>query len=188
MFLREYIKKLNQDLQGLISGIKVFGIAQPVTRPGEGDTEELLPGEVDQDGEITYVGIDDVDPVRIYHRIAGLLVTRATNQGYGEAESDVVNTYQMAMIVYINHKKTKLYPEELFLYLQANIPDAIKSEPYKNIKVRIANVITNSQVVYRAEYGASTYKLPAEQSLFQVNYTIETRFKKDCFVKCPTDC
>lgn len=188
MFLREFIKKLNQDLQGLVTGIKVFGIAQPVIRTNSSGEDELIPGVVDRDGEITYVGIDDVDPVRIYHRIAGMQVTRSTAQGHGDAESDVINIYQMAMIVYINHKRTKLLPEELFLYLQANMPDGIKSSPYKEIRVRIANVITNSQVVFRAEYGASEYKLPAEQSLFQVNYTIETRFKKDCFEKCPTDC
>lgn len=188
MFLREFIKKLNQDLSGLVPGIKVFGIAQPVIRTNSSEEDELIPGVVERDGEITYVGIDDVDPVRIYHRLAGIQVTRSTDKGYGEIQSDVINTYQMVMIVYINHKRTKLLPEELFLYVQANIPDGIKSPPYKEIKVRIANVITNSQVVYRAEYGASEYKLPAEQSLFQVNYTIETRFKKDCFEKCPTDC
>lgn len=188
MFLREFIKKLNEKFTGVVSGIKVFGIAQPVIRTGSVDSEELLPGVVDLNGEITYVGIDDIDPVRIYHRIAGMQVTRSAAQGHGDAESDVINIYQMALIVYINHKRTKLLPEELFLYLQANMPDGIKSEPYKEIRVRIANVITNSQVVFRAEYGASEYKLPAEQSLFQVNYTIETKFKKACFEKCPTDC
>lgn len=184
MLLRNYISQINKNFSGLIPGIKVYGLAQSVIRETSSG-EELLPGIVDQDGEITYVGLDDEDPVRLYHRLAGLTTGRITGQGYGDNHNDIVNTYQMVIICYINHKRSKLFPEELFLYLQANIPDALKVEPYKTITIKTGNVIFNSQLVFRAEYAGSDFKLPAEHSLFQINYTIETVFKKNCFEKCP---
>lgn len=188
MLLREFINKINQEFEKMVPGIKTFGLAQSVVRT-VGSEEELLPGVVGKDGEVTYVGIDDVDPVRIYHRVAGLNTTRVTNrQGFGDALGDLVNTYQMAMIVFVNNKATKLYPEELFLYLQSNIPDGLKIEPYKTVFIRTTNVILNSQVVFRAEYAGTAFRLPEQLSLFQINYVIESTFKKECFAKCPEDC
>lgn len=188
MLLREFIKKINQEFEKLVPGIKTFGLAQSIVRT-VGSEEELLPGVAGKDGEIVYVGIDADDPVRIYHRVAGLSTTRATNrQGYGESFGDIINTYQMVMIVFLNNKATKLYPEELFLYLQSNIPDGLKVEPYKTVFIRTTNVILNSQVVFRAEYSGTAFKLPEHLSLFQINYVIESTFKKECFAKCPEDC
>lgn len=187
MLLREFIKKINQEFEKLVPGIQTFGLAQAIVRK-VGDEEDMLPGVVGKDGEISYVGIDDVDKVRIYHRVAGLTTTRKTAQGYGEDLSDIINTYQMAMIVFLNNKATKLYPEELFLYLQSNIPDGLKVEPYKTVFIRTTNVILNSQVVFRAEYAGTAFKLPEHMSLLQINYVIESTFKKGCFAKCPEDC
>lgn len=190
MLLRDFVDKINvffaEALKGAIPDLKTFGIAQSIIRTA-GSEQEMLPGVVDKGtGEITYVGIDDTDAVRIYHRNPGLNVTRsATNRGVGDEYPDLVNTYQMAMIVFVDHKKAKMYPEELFLYLQANFPDALKSKPYKTITVNIGNIILNSQLVFRAEYAGAKFELPADKSLFQVNYTIQTTFSKKCFEKCP---
>lgn len=188
MLLREFIKEINQAFEKLIPGMQTFGLAQSIVRT-VGNDEELLPGMVDEKGEVTYVGIDDVDKVRIYHRAAGLATARVTGrQGFGEDLSDIINTYQMAMIVFLNIKGTKLYPEELFLYLQSNIPDQLPISPYKTVFIRTTNVILNSQVVFRAEYAGTAFKLPEHMSLFQINYVIESTFKKECFAKCPEDC
>lgn len=188
MLLRKFIEDLNKKFEGVIEGTKTYGLTQSIIRTA-GSEQEMLPGVVDRDGEITYVGIDDIYPVIIYHRNAGLTTSRVTQrQGFGDEYSDVVNTYQMAMIIFIDHKKTKLYPEELFLFLQSNMPDALKSEPYKQITIRTTNVILNSQLVFQAEYAGTKFTLPAEKSLFQINYTIESIFKKECFAKCPDNC
>lgn len=187
MLLRDFINKINEDFKGLIPDMKVYGLAQSVIRTRRSE-EELLPAVIGKDGEMTYVGIDDVDAVRIYHRMAGITTRLSTVKGTGDDHNAIVNTYQMVMIVYIDHKRSKLFPEELFLYLQANMPDGIKSPPYSLINVRTTSVITNSQLVFRAEYGGTEFKLPAEKSLFQINYTIEVTHKKGCFSKCPSDC
>lgn len=188
MLLRSLIEKINAAFQGVIPGIKTFGLAQSIVRKTREEEEEKLPGVVDLNGEVEYVGIDDVDPIRLYHRVSGISTGRSTRQGVGDSLSDIMNTYQMSMIVFVNNKRTKLFPEEVFLFLQSNIPDAVKSDPYKLIFIRTTNVILNSQLVFLAEYSGSKFSLPPEMSLFQINYLIESTFKKDCFAKCPDNC
>jgi|SRR5688572_10343408 len=187
MLLRDFIKKINENFADLVPAIKVFGLAQLVERTA-GTERETLPGVVELGGEVKYVGPDDVDSVRIYHRNTSIVTSRSTQQkGYGDEHADIVNTYQMLMIVYVNHKLSKLFPEELFLLLQANIPDAIKFSPYKKILLSTGNVIFNSQTVFNQEYIGASFKLPPEHNLFQINYNIETTFQKSCFDKCPED-
>jgi len=188
MLLRSVIEKLNENLTGLVDGIKTFGLAQSVIRT-VGSDEEMFPGVIGKDGEIEYVGIDFDDKVRLYHRNAGITTSRSTQQAFGDSFSDVVNTYQMAMIVAIDHKRSNLYPEDLFLLIQANIPDRVDGiSDYKSVYLNTTNVIMNSQLVFAAEYAGVDIKLPAEKSLFQINYTIQSTFKKDCFKKCPEGC
>lgn len=187
MFLRSFISKLNEAFQKAIPEIKTFGLAQSIVRT-VGSEDELFPGVANLDGEILYPGIDDVEKIQIYHRNAGITTTRSTRQGVGDAANDIMNAYQMSIIGFVNTKRSKLYPEEVYLYLQSNIPDGIKVEPYKFISVRTTNVIINSQLIFRAEYSGSRFSLPVEMSLFQINYVIESTFKKDCFVKCPDNC
>lgn len=155
-----------------------------------GGEVELFPGVVEKDGEVTDVTIDDTKPVIIYHRNSGITTQNVTGrQGYGDGKSDLMIAYQMAMIVFVNHKKTKLYPEELFLFLQANIPEGlVVKQPYKSVNIRTTNVILNSRLVFAAEYSGIAFSLPESMSLFQINYVIESTFTKNCFAKCPEDC
>jgi len=187
MLLRKSIGEINKSLSGIFQGLKTYGLAQTAYRQS-GDQQERFPQVVDLDGEGKYVGIDDTESVIVYHRITGLTTGRTNRQGYGDGHSDLINTYQMAMVVFHDQKKTKMFPEELFLFLQANFPEEIKSDPYKNIFIRTTTVNLNSQQIFSAEYAGTTFFLPAEKSLFQINYTIESTFKKDCFAKCPEDC
>lgn len=187
MFLRSFIKMLNDNLTEFIPNLKTFGLAQSIVRT-VGSEDELFPGVLNIEGEIEYPGINDVNQMQIYHKIAGVTTTRSTRQGTGDSANDIVNIYQMSIVGFVNTKISKLFPEELFLYIQSNIPDAAKIEPYKYVSIRTTNVILNSQLVFRAEYSGSRFVLPAEMSLFQINYVIESTFKKDCFVKCSDNC
>ena len=186
MPLRSFIDMINVPLQDLIKGSKVFGLAQLVIRTS-GTVQEILPGIVDLKGDIQYAGLDDVSSMRIYHRNTGITTAIATGKGFGDAGNDLINTYQMSMVVFSDQQKVKKFPDELFLYLQANIPEFIKLEPYKTIAIKIGSVILDSKTVFDKEYAGTDFKLPAEKNLFQINYTIESTFKKGCFQKCP-DC
>lgn len=181
MPLNSFISAINEKLSGLVSGSKVYGIAQSVQRGSE-----TLPATISKDGEYTYVGLDDVSPVIIYHKNIAITVSRSTNQkGFGNELPDLINTYSLNMIVYIDHKRACMTPDDFFLFIQANFPDGIKEEPFSFIRVNITSVILNSAQVLKTEYEGSEFKLPPEKSLFQINYNIETTFKKKCFEKCP---
>jgi hypothetical protein len=163
-------------------GIKAYGLAQTVQRESDG-----VPGVVDISGDINYVGLDDIYPAIIYHKVNAVSVTRAARQGYGDEYSDLKNTYALVMVIYVDHKRACMTPDEMFLFLQANFPDAIKEQPYSAIRVQINTVNLNSGQVLTSEYPKSEFQIPANKSLFQITYTIETTFAKKCFAKCPED-
>lgn len=180
MPLNSFISAINEKLSSLIPGIKVYGITQSVQRGSE-----TIPATVNKDGECRYVGLDDTYPAIIYHKNTAITTVRSARQGRGDEYSDLINTYSLSMIVYLDHKRSCLLPDEMFLFLQANFPDAIKEDPFSLIRVNITSVILNSAQVLKTEYEGIELKIPPEKSLFQVNYNIETTFRKKCFEKCP---
>lgn len=188
MSLNKFIETINKPLEKLISGIKVFGLAEPISRT-QGAVTEIIPGIVGNDGEIKYVGPDDLQTVIVYHKVSGI-VTRLTNTlpGYGREFNGLQNAYGLSMIVWLDRKKTNLRPDELFLYIQANLTGKIDQEPYNQVLVNINSVILNGQQVYDSEFKGVENKLPANQTLMQINYTIESAFRVKCFEKCPEEC
>lgn len=187
MPLNKFIETINAPFEKLISEIKVYGIAEPVTRT-RGSAVETLPGIVGNDGEVTYVGPDDLRKLIIYHKANAIGTTLSTRKGTGNDPNPTVNAYSLSMIVWLDRKKTDLRPDEIFLLLQANMPFEIRQSPYDQVLVKINSVILNGQQVFDSEFKGFNNKLPANQSMLQINYTIESTFKLNCFAKCPEDC
>lgn len=188
MSLSKFIEVINKPLEKLISGIKVYGIAEPIART-KGTEVEIFPGVINNDGEITEVSPDDLQSVIVYHKANALGTKLSTAiKGTGDRPNPFVNAYNLSMIVYMDRKKTKMRPEELFLFIQANLPFKIELEPYIQVQVIVNTVILNSQAVYDSEYKGTPNPLPANHSLMQINYTIESTFHQNCFEKCPEDC
>lgn len=188
MLLRSVIGALNEKLKEVIPGLNAFGLAQTVVRT-RGNEEERLPVQVNLKGEGVYVGLDDKDKVRLYHRLSDVTTSVITQGATGDDVGLIQNVYRIAMIVYCNNNRIKIFPEELFLYIQSSLNEMVKPfDPYRLISIRTINVIFNSQLVFTAEYSGAAFKLPPESSLFQINYVIESRHKKNCFAKCPEDC
>ncbi len=171
---------LNDSLKDLfstkrLSGSVLHGIAESVKRK-----EDTLPGI---DGK--YVGIDDIHPVIIYHRLNDMRSSIKANTGYGRNVGDFANAYGLSMVVFVDRNKTGLYPDELLLLIQANFPERLSLNPYKAIVVSFGSTVLNSSQVYQQEYTSDTYRLKSDQYLFKINYTVEAVFSKDCFSKCP---
>ncbi len=91
----------------------------------------------------------------------------------------------MSSIVFLNRRKVNLYADELFTVIQSQFPQSVVLEPYASITISFNNVILNDMQVYAQEYLSDTYRLTAEHNLFQINYTVEAAFSKDCFNTCP---
>jgi hypothetical protein len=171
--IRDIISSLNETIE-LPKGSEVYGVAELVSRD-----ESTIP---EIDGK--FVGIDDKHPVRIYHRILSMS-SRIGKPGYGNDVGDVVNTYSIVMVVFLQHERTGKYPDELILQIQANMPDRLKIVPYKDIKVTFTGAQLDSQSTWLQEYRTGTdYRLKSDQFLFKINYNIETTFSKGCFKEC----
>lgn len=182
--IHEVIHTINQKIIKVfehIPGAKVYGVAQTMIRR-KGDGSEFIPALVDKNGEGKYVGIDDVSPVIIYHKINSITAVLRPSEGYGDSAGKWVNTYNNSLIAYLNRKKLNITPDELFLYLQAAFPEKLKADIF-DLNIKFTNVNLSSVQVWAAEYQRD-FALATEANLFAVNYTIESSFKKDCFDKC----
>jgi hypothetical protein len=171
------VNKINEHIN-IFEGMKLYGIAQSVRR---GD--QVMPAIIDTNGEAYYIGIDDIVPIQVYHKMGSVNV-QLTGQGRGDSPGDIKNIYSNTMVVYMNQKRLRKSVDEVFLYLQANFPDRLQ---YKNfvINVRINSVILITQAVLNSEYENPTWSPGPEHNLFAINYTIESTFEKSCFENCP---
>jgi hypothetical protein len=174
--IRDIVAELNKSLSWLPSGSEVFGIAELLLRD---DVTIPVIGE-------KYVGIDDVYPVRIYHRLNSMTSTIKPGTGTGRAVGDQANTYQMSMVVFLDKPKANLYPDEFLLHAQAMMPERLSVNPFKSVVITFSSVVFDSLLVYRQEYiSSNTYRLKEDQFFFKINYSIETTFSKGCFKTCP---
>lgn len=185
--IHNIIDSLNGSLGDLFkskrfSGAKIHGTAVTVIS----SKGEKMPVIIDKNGEGHYVGIDDRYPVRLYHKQNSMSTRVDPKTGIGRGIGDIINTYSLSMIVFLNRKRACLMPDEFLLYIQSNFPDNLTIEPYSNIKILFTGAILNDMQVYNQEYLIPEKLLP-EHNLFQINYTVETSFKKGCFNKCPED-
>lgn len=132
-----------------------------------------------------HCGVDDKEPLVAYHRLGNITSsTPRANPGYGR-DNDVTNTYTNSMVLFINQRMLKLFPDEVFLTLQASIPHSIHLPPYKSVLINIRDVVMSSQTVWQQEYtNAAQYRLKSDQYLIKINYQIEATFKKGCFANC----
>jgi hypothetical protein len=173
--IRDIISSLNKSFD-LPKGSEVNGIAELVFRD-----DTTLP---EVDGK--YVGIDDTYSVRIYHRLLGMQTKIAPRSNFGDSAGDISNTYSLAMVVFLQKERAKMYPDELLTRIQASMPETIKMEPYRRINIVFSGAALDSQSNWVQEYRTGTdYRLKSGQYLFKINYSIETIFSKGCFPGCP---
>lgn len=173
--IHDIIKVVNSSLKGIIKNGVWHGVASNVER------NKVSQPEIDG----KYAGIDDVHPLISYHKLISLTSSVERNKGYGDSPGSIKNTYSLAMVVFVNRKKCGAYQDDVFLSIQANLPEMIDSPPYKSVQLIMGRVDLDSETVYGQEYTNAKYKLQPEQYLFRINYTIETTFKKGCFNLCP---
>lgn len=170
--IHDIVRLINSSLSGLVKGGKWQGVASTARRG-----KQSMP-VIDE----KHAGIDDKLPMVAYHKL-GTITSRQV-EGMGRLQ-DQLNIYQNSMVVFVNRKQCQLYPDELLLHIQANIPEEVKMQPYSSLLINITNTQLDSEAVYNQEYEDSDYRLKTEQYLFRINYTVETIFKKGCFKTCP---
>lgn len=160
-------------------GYKLFGVTQPITAEGQ-----TFPGIFEQGGR--YAGIDDRESFILYHKAGAVTIAELPRSGYGDSRTKyVTGTYGMNMIVWFNPKTCCINSDEILLALMAAIPESLDVADYSAVNLRINSAILNQQQVFQNEYKGVQYFLNPESSLLSIGYTIEGRFRKDCFNFCP---
>ena len=160
----------NSKISDILPGIKAYGVAKTAVK------DNTIVPYVDE----KYIGVDDTYPAMVYHKLLSIASTTIPRSAYGDNEVNLQNTYQMAMVIYINEKKTGFLPEELYTLIQSSITGVLKAESYKSMRVGVSSAILNDAQVWTQEYGQSPYKLSGPQRLFQINYSIIAVFDKNC--------
>lgn len=177
----DIIDLLNKELTNLfsscnISNNKIFGIAETVFIAGN-----ISVPEIDEKN----IGIDDVYDLIVYHKLAGLNSSIDAAAAFGRRSGLIINEYSLGMVVFLDKKKTGLYPDQLTQYIQGNFPDQLKMQPYQSIQTRFDGAILDSRQVFTQEYNSNDqFKLKSNQYLFRINYTITAKFDKTCLKSC----
>ncbi len=194
-YLKNIVNFINISLQSTVlkdkrfQNSKVVGITQSIVRK-KGDAFEYVPSYIDDKGEIKYIGVDDSFDIMIYHKVNTISVSKANvNKGYGDNTAYDANVARMSMIVFGQRNKLMLSNDDLSIYLQSSMPEAVSKKllnelQFKAANINISDIVLNDQQVFQEEYQGFPFFLKPEQYLFKINYTIESAFLKKCFNTC----
>lgn len=170
--VRNIVTLINQSLEGIFKGGKLYGVATLVEREGRGQP-------VADERPVSY---DDSYSLQMYHRILGVNITYPNNTGYGNTIK-TVNTYQVIAVIFNNEKQTAVKTDEVATIIQS----VLAALNITSVRILPTSFILNSQQVFATEYKGVPYALNEYQSLMQMNYTVEVTFKGNCFDLCPED-
>ena len=168
--IRNIISQINNTLNGIFKGSKIYGVATLVEREGKSQpVVDSLP-----------VSYDDSYALQMYHRLQGVAISY--EPGYGNTKT-TTNTFQISAVVFNNEKITKIKTDEIALIIQS----VLSGLNIHSVEILPTQIILNSQQIFSTEYRGVNYALNEYQSLMQINYTVEITFKGVCFNLCPED-
>ena len=180
--LKDIIAIINEDLRNSFvkngfGALSLFGISETTTRE-----DQSFPVFF-KTNQGTWAGFDDRKEVILYHKL-GSVQTSQSNTGYGRSLGEVINKYSMNLVVYFKSNKVK--SDEMFAFIQAVLPESLQLENsnFTYIRTSVISAILNTMQVFNGEYKGITFTLKPEQSLINISYIIESRFKKGCFNCC----
>jgi hypothetical protein len=176
--IHNIVDDINKSLVELnLAEAVYYGVAQTAIR-----SEEKIPAIVTRNGELSYVGVDDKRGVIVYHKLNSL-TTRVDLKNSIGRQPTYINQYSLSAYVYLNRRKVKLLNDEFYNSMVEAVPTIFSVPPYQSVTLVFNSVLLNDMQVWAAEYS-EPYRLPADQNLFQVNYTVEASFLRGCFNKC----
>jgi hypothetical protein len=201
-FVREIVDYINTTLSdnnlsdSRFSGKQIHGISTLLPRNLSQQATDVVPGFVNEKGDATYVGVDDSYPLVIYHRSLSKQYEPIEGGGYGDRNSDGMETTNMLMTVFARRDQLRLTAEDLLDIIAMGMPDTLPRSfilQYNSLGLYFAEVATTGASLDREQAFGDEYKglaefpLKPEHIFFTVNYTITTKFKKGCYVPC-VDC
>lgn len=189
MLIRKQVKIINEVFEQTVlkdkcfQGARVFDVCYQTERK-EDNVNQLIPYYIDDNHAITDVVIDDSYPLCLYHRI---LATRKQPLPQNFKQKDIVQQYDMIMVVFAQVNKIKLRSDELEALFAANFPDVIEQSivsPLDNMVVSHTSSDLNQLAVFRQEYRGSSREIGPEDILIALRYTITSNYTKGCVTYC----
>lgn len=158
-------------------GARLYGIAELITRD-----KHTEPGIVDGNGEVQYVGMDDIYPVTVYHRLISDS-TQPTRLGFGDAQWHR-QTIRMRCVVFATKKNIKVDMTTLLNEMAMRIPIKISRERLQSLNLRAVKVaagekISHTPIVFRDEYNLPLDHRP-DVSMGALTYSIEVLYDPAC--------
>lgn len=164
-----------------------FGLSEYMLQTFE-SKDVRVPGVVDENGDLSYVGFDDVNQFRCYHRISAPIVYGLDPKGAaGSSRGHIVRTTQLSLIVMAS-RKLKITPEELehkvttLMPLQAE-KALIESLNFRSIKITHINSDLDGYAVFQREFSMPQNRLK-NIMILEVKYKIECVYKDGCINTC----
>lgn len=183
--IEQIIDIINKDgLNGISKNQKTFGVAQQIFRVNESEVVDFIPGIVNNNGEIKYIGVDDVNDLILYHKITSANIS--FENGYGDGRFSR-NIYSCFLICLYDISKINIDAADMIIVLQSQMPQTIIGmKDIRNVSITSTGAVLNSAQVFNSEYkyGEKNMLLPSNIFFVQLNYNIQITFDQTCINKC----
>jgi hypothetical protein len=177
---------IDKGIKGVHASEKFFGIAETVSRQS-GAAVERLPGVIADDGEITYVGIDDINTLMVYFKINSTSITLIKN-GTGDRYGDYRNVFNVSAFIYWDRQQLNLSSDQMIMLMQSRIPIGVTGlKDIKTAAISLTKANASTLQIYSQEYSSNEQlrPLPANKQIVQLDFNIEITFNPECFRDCP---
>jgi hypothetical protein len=196
-FIKQQIQLVNQHLlTGCLADARfqsgrIEAIAVDVSRVNTNGGIETFPAVMDTNYEAREIVTDDTYPIILYHKLLGKSYSTAATGNFGDGNKTFIEKLEVKLVVYGKYAALKLTTEQLESLITTGFPDAIAKQaiaPFKldSMSVTLTGSNLNAAQVFMEEYKGFDLFLAPEDILFSIRYSIESRFRKNCFTIC--DC
>ena len=164
---------------------KIYGIAHDGTDV-DSTGVRVFPIVYDLNGDGYKVSPDDTYPLQVYHKILNKSY-QIKPASVGNRSNVVSEKTDVKMVVAGWTNRLGLSQEDLEALIASNFPDQIDASLYtplklQNLVVTLVSSSLDKAQVYAGEYRGIPYQVKPEQILFSIRYTIESSYKKGCFI------
>lgn len=185
----EIVTWINQGILAALkdkrfAGAQLHGITTLLAKENESGTPAYAPCLIDNEGEGTWVGVDDAAPLQLYHRHNGCLFRTEVKEQFGTL---AVRTEISAMSLFVvaQRKQVRLAPEDLKSVIADGFPYEITQALRAQLKIYKGNITLlsadlNAQNVYQKEYRAANTILDPQVNMFELKYQIECTYSREC--------
>ncbi|HQU40709.1 MAG TPA: hypothetical protein PLI89_12640 [Chitinophagales bacterium] len=188
-YLKQLVSHYNLAIQATLDdprfeGSSFHGLVNYVEREGL-----VVPVLTDNYDVNQYVGVDDTQPIIIYHAAGNIAYADVPARSFGD-EIVKRETDSMRAIVYANRAKVRMTPEEVEAAIISSFPIISKADrieyKLKTVIFRPVSSNLNPRSVWAQEYPGQDFALPPNGILISINYAIESTYNISCFSLC--DC